>query len=94
MIFKLNLPNDYGSEADGEAALLSAYGDDAEECRDYSDAGARMYAPISDAANAAGLRYVRETDYGSEWSGTLEQFAACCAALPAWARPYASSVEA
>lgn len=93
MIFKLNLPNDFGSEADTEAALFAAYGEDAESFREDADA-ADLYAPIADAANAAGLRHVRDTDYGSEWSGTPEQFAACCDALPEWARRYASAVEA
>lgn len=90
MIFKLNMPNDYGSEADSESAFLAAY---VEGWRGDADAANRMYGPIADAAKAAGLRYVRETDYGAEWTGTPEQFAACCAALPKWARRYASAVE-
>ena len=90
MIFKLNLPNDYGSEADQEAAFLDAY---VAGFGRVDDAATSMYWPIANAAKAVGLRYVRETDYGAEWTGTPEQFAACCAALPRWARRYASAVE-
>ena len=87
--FKLNLPNDYGSEADNESALYQAYGDDADEFRGYADASL-MYEPIAAAASAAGLKYVSESDYGAIWKGTEEQFTACLAALPEWAKPYAS----
>lgn len=76
MRFNLNLPNDYESEADDQAA---------------EDAGG--YGAISDAAQNAGLTYVRDTDYGAIWEGTREQFAACVANLPAWATRYASPLE-
>lgn len=75
MLYKLNLPNDYGSEADSEAALAAG-----------------GYEPISDAANEAGLRYVRDSDHGAIWEGSEAQFSACVANLPVWAQPYASPV--
>jgi hypothetical protein len=91
--FKLNLPNDYQSEEDSEAAFQQAYGDDAEDFRGDADAANRMYEPISDAANDAGLEYVEESTYGAIWRGTDAQFAACVEALPGWAKRYASKVE-
>lgn len=48
---------------------------------------------IASVANAVGLIFVKETDYGAVWRGTMEQFAACVEALPEWAQPFAS-VEA
>ena len=91
--YKLNLPNDYNSDEDSEAAFQQAYGEDAEDFRGDSDAANRAYEPIADAANEAGLKYVEESTYGAIWQGTEKQFAACVAALPGWAQPYASKIE-
>ena len=93
MIFQLHLPNSYASEADREWALIAAFGNDADKFRGYADAEIIMYAPIACAARSAGLAYLRRTWYGAEWSGTREQFEVCRAALPEWARRYASEVE-
>lgn len=93
MKFKLNLPNDYASECDSEAAFLQAYGNDAEDHLHDQDAQNRMYEPIADVADAAGLAYVAESTYGAIWEGTTAQYEACVASLPAWAKPYASIVD-
>jgi hypothetical protein len=91
--FKLNLPNDYQSEEDSEAAFQQAYGEDAEDFRGDADAANRMYEPIADAASGAGLKYVEESTYGAIWKGTAAQFAACIEELPGWAKRYASKIE-
>ena len=93
MKFKLSLPNDYASEKDSEAAFLQAFGEGAENRRLDPEAENIAYEPIADAANAAGLTYAAESTYGAIWEGTLEQFAACVAELPAWAQRYASILE-
>jgi len=92
MKFSLNLPNDYGSEADDLAALRQAYGADFERHLGDSDAANLMYMPIADAAIDAGLKYLGDSDYGSVWEGTDEQFAECLESLPVWAKRYASKI--
>lgn len=91
--FKLNLPNDYGSEGDDALAMAQAYGEDAADFAGDSDAANQMYEPIAAAATNAGLEYVEESTYGAIWEGTEEQFAVCVAALPGWAQRYASKIE-
>ena len=76
-LFKLSIPNDYDSEAD--YAAMEEAGDD--------------YENIAAAAKEAGLVYVAETDYGAEWKGTDDQFAACVAALPVWAKRYTRKIR-
>ena len=90
MLFMLNLPNDFGSEADDQAAFVAAYGEDAEH---GSASTAVMYRPIWDAASDAGLHYVRDTDFGAVWTGSEAQFRRALEAMPEWARPYASQVN-
>ncbi|MBK9427252.1 MAG: hypothetical protein IPN63_07660 [Gammaproteobacteria bacterium] len=89
MRFKLNLPNDYGSEGDYAEAVAAAYGDEAPDAIDEVE----LREPIFVAAEESGLSFIRTTDYGAEWAGTAEQFEACIGKLPAWARPYASIIE-
>lgn len=89
MRFKLNLPNDYGSEADYAAAVAAAYGDETPDGIDEAE----LREPIFVAAEESGLSFIRTTDYGAEWAGTAEQFDACRSRLPVWARPYASIIE-
>jgi len=89
MRFKLNLPNDYGSEGDYAEAVAAAYGDEAPDAIDEVE----LSEPIFVAAEESGLSFIRTTDYGAEWAGTAEQFEACIGKLPAWARPYASIIE-
>lgn len=77
----ISVPNDYNSEVATEAAIVDCYGGDteaatADECR-------MMHEKLADAAIAAGLDFVKQTDFGIEWSGTAEQVEACH--LPAWA---------
>ncbi len=76
-------PNDYGSEADFQAALDACYDGDAEACS--SDAGQAFFDVFATEARKAGLQYVKDTDYGAIWQGTEEQIAAARATLPAWA---------
>ncbi len=72
----LNLPNDFGSAED--CAAMAAEGGD--------------YFAIADAARAAGLVYIADTDFGAEWRGSKAQIRACVEALPAWARQYISMI--
>ena len=72
--YKLSLPNDYQSEGD-DAAMVAA---------------GESYEKITIAAKAAGLKYIRDTDFGAEWGGTADQFAECVKNLPEWAKRYAS----
>ncbi len=75
--YKLSLPNDYQSEAD-DAAMVSA---------------GESYEEIAIAAKGAGMKYIRDTDFGAEWGGTDDQFSECAKNLPEWAKRYASKVD-
>ena len=90
-LFKLNLPNDYNSESRMADAVAQCYEGDREGAE--ADGCRELFEVLAAAAKEAGLSYAGETDYGSEWEGTEEQFVACVAALPGWAQRYVSKVE-
>lgn len=58
-----------------------------------NDEGRALYDVLAEAAEAAGLKYQSETDYGALWTGTEAQFASCVDRLPGWAKRYASKVD-
>lgn len=101
----LNVPNNYGSDADTVAAIEDCYGGSKKKASAdrrsvfkalaaaaMADGCHELYKVLAAAATSAGLRYIEDTCVGAIWEGTDEQFQTCRAALPAWARPYASPV--
>jgi hypothetical protein len=89
--FKLNIPNDYNSETDTQAAIDDCYGGDSAACE--SDNGQSLYESIAMAAKAAGLEFIEGGDFGATWGGTDAQFGKCVELLPGWAKRYASKEE-
>lgn len=72
--YKISLPNDFQS---------------ADDCAAMDEAG-ESYEEIAIAAKGAGMKYVRDTDYGAVWSGSESQFLQCVENLPSWAKRYAT----
>ena len=89
--FQLDIPNDYSSDEDTQAAIRQYYDGDEEACQ--NDNGQQLYEELAWQAKKAGLTFVKSTDFGAIWSGTDAQFANCVELLPAWAKRYASKIE-
>jgi len=89
--FQIDIPNDYNSEEDTQAAIQQYYDGDDEACQ--NDNGQQLYEELAWQAKKAGLIFVKSTDFGATWSGTDAQFTECVELLPAWAKRYASKIE-
>lgn len=90
MKIKLAMPNGYGSAMDDRMAW--------EEAEGYAN---RLYLPIQDAAETAGLTYVKGSQdstisggiRSAVWEGTPGQIETCRMMLPVWAVDYTLIVE-
>jgi len=88
MKLRISTPNDYKSEAAWEMmAKELRFGELLESGFDECDLAQQAYEEFAVCAKEAGLEFLRQTDYGAEWTGTSDQILDCIASLPRWAYP-------
>lgn len=84
MKIKITIPNDYDGHKAEIEAIDELYGGDKAACE--SDEGRLIFDELANIAKAAGLKYVRTTEYGAIWEGKLKSIKLAINNLPRWAQ--------
>jgi hypothetical protein len=84
MKVKISLPNDYNSHEAERQAIDELYGGNYIACSE--DEGRLIFDELANIAKAAGLKYVRTTEYGAIWEGKLKSIKSAINNLPRWAQ--------